>query len=291
MKKAIIIVGPTASGKSKLAINLAKEFNLEIINADAFQVYKEISIGVDKPSYQTLKEIKHYFISTKSINEPWNIKVFKDECYKLIIENEKPFIIVGGSNLYIDAIIKNYNLPNLSQNKDLNNLSNVELWNKLKKIDEKEATKIGLNNKKRLIQAIRIIESTNQKKSDLKNLDPFIDPFVIKINIKRDCLYEKINKRIDKMQLEGWIEEVKKLVDQKIDFTLPSLKAIGYNEIANGLINNEVINWDLIKKKTRNYAKRQETWCKNKFNINFFYNSNKDYKKLKEDMEKYLNEK
>ena len=134
MKKLIIIVGSTASGKSSLALKIAKDFNLSIINADAFQVYKELNAGINKPTIQELKEVKHFFINSKSIYDEWHLKKFKDEAYELIDNSkENVFVVCGGSNLYIDSIIKNYHLVDVDETLEYINFTNEQLYEKLKK--------------------------------------------------------------------------------------------------------------------------------------------------------------
>ena len=195
MNKMIIIVGPTASGKSDLAMILAKELNLEIINADAFQIYREINAGINKPTSQDLKEVKHHFINNKSINDEWNIKEFQKEI-NLLIENNpnKNYIICGGSNLYIDSIIKNYDLKEIDRNMEFGNMSTVQLWNKLNELDPEEAKKININNEKRIKQALRIILSLKQLKSekDKKNKGCIFKYIIISVHMERNKLYEKL---------------------------------------------------------------------------------------------------
>lgn len=279
MNKMIIIVGPTASGKSDLAMILAKKLNLEIINADAFQIYREINAGINKPTVQDLKEVKHHFINNKSINEEWNIKEFQKEINKIINQNpNKNYIICGGSNLYIDAIIKNYDLKEIDRNMEFGDATNVELWNKLNQLDSEEAKKININNTKRIKQALRIILSTNQLKSekDKKNNNCQFKYLLISVYMERQALYNKINNRTIDMINMNWKGEVQALIKDSNYKNNNALKAIGYNDVYEAIVSNTEINVSKIQQKTRNYAKRQITWIKNKFNIDVVYDKEKN---------------
>lgn len=294
MKKLIIIVGSTASGKSSLALKIAKDFNLSIINADAFQVYKELNAGINKPTIQELKEVKHFFINSKSIYDEWHLKKFKDEVYELIDNSkENVFVVCGGSNLYIDSIIKNYHLVDVDETLEYINFTNEQLYEKLKKLDSEEANKISVNNRKRLEQALRIIESNNnQKKSEMdkNNFDQKYKYILISTKIPRESLYQKINSRVLEMINLGWKQEVKSLLekDQNI-MELNSLKAIGYKEVYDSIINDKDIDIESIQKKTRNYAKRQITWIKNKFQVNIEFD-NSNYQEIKKYVKDFINE-
>ncbi|MDE5949671.1 MAG: tRNA (adenosine(37)-N6)-dimethylallyltransferase MiaA [Malacoplasma sp.] len=293
-KKLIVVVGPTASGKSDLTFQLAKDLKSEIIVCDAYQVYLEIDKGINKPEQANLDLIKHHFVNHLSINEVWHIKRFKEEIETLIKNNpNKDFILEGGSNLYIDCLLNNYQLQKLDFSLDYNNLTNQQLHDKLKVLDYEESLKIAINNRKRLIQALRIIESNNnQKKSQLdkQNQEPLFDFFLIKMEIERKKLYETINKRAEKMFNNGWKQEVEELIKKYGNSVMETnaLKALGYNEVFYSIIENRETNLDLIKQKTRNYAKRQETWIRNKFKIDFKFHSYDEYDKLLKECKKFL---
>lgn len=258
---------------------LAKELNLEIINADAFQIYREINAGINKPTLQDLKEVKHHFINNKSINDEWNIKEFQKEI-NLLIENNpnKNYIICGGSNLYIDSIIKNYDLKEIDRNMEFGNMSTVELWNKLNELDKEEAKKININNEKRIKQALRIILSLNQLKSekDKKNKGCIFKYIIISVYMERNKLYEKINNRTIDMINMNWKGEVENLIQDSNYKNNNALKAIGYNDVYEAIISNTNINIEKIQQKTRNYAKRQITWIRNKFNVDIIYDKEKN---------------
>lgn len=301
MKKIIVIVGPTASSKSSLAIKLATDFNAEIINADSFQVYKELNVGINKPSKQQLLTIKHHLINSHSIYDEFDVKIFQDLCIQLIdkiLVNNKNVILCGGSNLYIDAVIKGYNLDkSMSRNKInyFDDWNYDDIYNYVLERDYQEAMKINKNNKKRIIRAAQIIYATNQKKSTLDNnqLSYVYDCFIIQTNIDKQLLYDKINKRVDLMLDNGWYDEVKSLLNQDLNVVnRQAFNAIGYKQIANAIVNNQAIDVEHIKKLSRNLAKKQLTWCKNKYNNVYHFNvDNDDYMSLNKTIRQWLTKK
>ncbi|MGL5245968.1 MAG: tRNA (adenosine(37)-N6)-dimethylallyltransferase MiaA [Mycoplasmoidaceae bacterium] len=288
--KLIVIVGPTGSRKTEISYKIAKEFNLEIINSDAFQVYKELNLGINKPSNKILSEVKHHLINNVSIFDEWNIKLFKDQAELIIDRSDKPMIICGGSNLYIHALLNNYNLLNIGRENTFDHLSTDELYLKLFKLDKQEAIKIGKNNKKSLTRALEIINSKKILKSDIEkdNNEKKYDYFIIFSNPTREELYEKINRRTEKMFNKNILKEINDLDINKFKNTNAS-KAIGYKTlIYNNLeLNEEILN--KIKQESRNYAKRQITWIKNKFNVNYeTKNYEKDFNEILDLLKKFL---
>lgn len=299
MNKLIIVTGPTASGKTSLAIELAKTFNAEIINADSFQVYKEINVGINKPNSNQLKQVKHHLIDSHSIYDVFDIKIFQElatNIIKDIHKRGKNVIICGGSNLYIDALIKGYNLDKTEsreQVKYFDNWTYDDIYNYVLEKDPDEAMKINYNNKKRIIRAAQIIYATNTKKSEIDNQkDNYVyDCFIIETSMPRDELYEKINNRTDLMISNDWLNEVKLLLDKDKNVkNLQALKAIGYPQVIESLVNNSKIDVEKIKQATRNLAKKQMTWCRTKYPIDriVFDNSRDNYEKLKEKIERWI---
>lgn len=294
MKKLIIIVGPTGSSKSELSFKIAKYLNTEILVADAFQVYKELNAGINKPSDKELNEIKHHFVNSISMYDQWNVNEFQKE-FKKIVNNNKLnyFVVEGGSNLYIDSIIKNYDFKTLGElPKDFENQSNEFLWNELKQKDEQEANKIPVQNRKRILQALRIIYGNNQKKSllDINNKPKEFETFLVWKKLSREHLYNKLDKRTEQMfEKQNWVNEVKELLNKdKNILEMNSFKAIGYIDVANSILNNTDLDIETIKRKVRNYAKRQETWIRNKFDIDFIYESENDWEKLIEQCKNFI---
>ena len=269
--KIVVIVGPTATNKTKLAILLAKECNGEIISADAFQVYKQLNVGVNKPTSAQLKTIPFHLVNHLDITQKWDIKRFQDEANKIInklIVREKLPIIVGGSHLYIDALIKNYDLSSFKERSDqFTNLTTNQLYEQLKMLDEKKAQTI-INNRQRLIRALQIYASAQRASISPMNKKKEIiyDPLIICCLDTREFIYKAINARVDNMLKNGWIDEVKNLISKYPNITkLNAFKAIGYLKIYNGLQKGDSIDIDEIKRRTRQYAKRQLTWIKHHY--------------------------
>ncbi|MDR0752971.1 MAG: tRNA (adenosine(37)-N6)-dimethylallyltransferase MiaA [Mycoplasmataceae bacterium] len=275
MQKLIVIVGPTGSGKTKIAIEITKKINGALINADAYQVYKEIEIGTAKATKDEYQDIEVYNNGDVSINEEWDIKIFQGKAKKIIdtiINKGKIPIIVGGSNLYVEALIFNYDLSAKPRTSLYEELTNEQLYEQIKNINPDIASKIQIQNKRRLVRALQI----------LKNNDPFqqkneqiYKSLLITPHIELPKLLEKVANNVDKMLNKGWKKEVEDLYkkDKNIS-SLNAFKAIGYQEILDSIINNTEINIEQIKHKTRKYARRQITWIKNKFKNVLVYNNN-----------------
>lgn len=269
--KLIIIVGPTGTNKSQLALEINKEFKYPIINADAFQVYKELNCGTNKLDQDIIKNAPVYLMDNISIYDEWNIATFQKQAkiiIKKIQQNNQIPILVGGSNLYVECLIKDYDLSNVSKrNHTYEDLSNEALYEKLFQLDPSEAKKITVGNKKRLLRALQIIDESKQLKSkkDIQ-VNNVYDCLIIYCDIPREQLYIKLNDRVEKMIDAGWLKEVWDLMDVNPDvIKLQAFKAIGYIDVANSITLNDSINIDKIAQQTRNYAKRQITWCKNKY--------------------------
>lgn len=297
MKKLIVIVGPTSSKKTQLALQLAKDFNLPIINTDAFQVYKELNIGTNKPDKKTIKEYDIQLIDHISIYDEWNIAVFQKQAQRIIdkYHKEKKIpILVGGSNLYVDALIKNYDLSSSSKRShDYEDLSNEQLHTLLSKLDKQEASRIPINNRKRLIRALQIIKETNQPKSkkDSQKHSYAYDCFIIYPEMDRKHLYDQINQNVKAMINSGWKDEVIKLLSKDPNvFKLNAFKAIGYGDVYQAIINKKEINIDEIAKRTRHYAKRQVTWCLNQYKNLFKYQKDVNNTHLQQEIKKFLHD-
>lgn len=267
MKKVIIITGPTAVGKTRISIAISKYFNGEIINADASQMRRYLDIGTAKIKSNEMGGVKHHLIDFLNPLDNFSIKDYQDIGRKLISEIDIPFI-VGGSGLYIQALISDYNLdtrPRTTNQFDL--LSNDELYELLIKKDFETAQKLHPNNRRRIIRYLEIIEERG-KVSTIPPL-PLYDSLTICLNRDRKELYDNINTRCEQMFANGWIDECIALKKQRID--LNQIKEIGYIEIGQYLEGKiEYLDLvELIKQKQRNYAKRQITWFKNKMDCIF----------------------
>jgi tRNA dimethylallyltransferase len=279
MEKIIIIVGPTAVGKSELAVKLALKIGGEIINADSMQVYEEMEIATAKPNQQEMKKVNHHLFSIKSVVENFSVAEFQrliNQKIKEVSSKKKIPIIVGGTGLYIRAFLYGYEFEEFSvkqSDESLEKLTNQELFDLLTKIDKTSTEKIHLNNRKRLIRAIQIYQSSGSTKTELELKQakvPIYDATIIGLTMKRDKLYERINSRVDEMLKNGLLKEVE-LVAEKSIANKTAMHAIGYKEFLpyfkKEMTLSEVA--DKIKKNTRNYAKRQYTFFNNQFKVNW----------------------
>ncbi len=274
MKKVIIIQGPTASGKTALAISLAKKFKTEIISADSRQFYKEMSVGTAKPDLFELNQVRHHFINCASVNEEITAASFAKMGYPILkkLLNDNDFVlVVGGSGMFVDALV--LGLDDIPVNETIkkqlieayNAFGLLPLLAELKEKDLAFFETVDKNNSARIIRALEAIRVSGKKMSELqkqvKNEKKDFDIFRFAIDWPRDMLYDKINKRVDSMLQNGLIEEVESL---KVYRTLMSLNTVGYKEIFDFFDGNtskeEAVN--LIKQHTRNYAKRQMTWLR-----------------------------
>lgn len=274
-KRLICIGGPTASGKTALAIKLAQKYSTEIISVDSRQLYKEMNIGTAKPSQFELDSIQHHFINHVSIQQHYDIGIFEKEAISLLTEKFKEnniLIAVGGSGLYFKAIIEGIDeFPPVSPNIQLqvqeeylkNGLDYLKQI--LEKVDPLYYKMVDINNPVRLIRAISVYRETGLPFSTYRKgikMDRFFETQCYFLNPERSILYEKINDRVDKMVQDGLIDEVHSLQEFK---DLKALQTVGYTEIFKYFSNEYDIKEAIIKVKqhTRQYAKRQLTWFNN----------------------------
>ncbi|MCR4880194.1 MAG: tRNA (adenosine(37)-N6)-dimethylallyltransferase MiaA [Bacilli bacterium] len=284
-----VIFGPTGSGKTEVANKLSDTLNAPIINADAFQIYKDMNIGTAKIPTSDSHYKKHYLLDIKTPEESYSVKEYQDDfrrTYDELSKTYKDVIVSGGTGLYIRAALFDYEFieEEISTN-DYSNFTNEELFKKLETLDIEASKKIHVNNRKRLIRALDLIVSSGKKKSDIINAQEhkviYPDVRFLFLNPDREDLYEAINRRVDKMIEEGLVEEVKNL-KAKYHLSSTATQAIGYKEILEYLDNKlsleEAI--ELIKKRTRNYAKRQVTFFKNQFKSEVFSSKTQLFKEI-----------
>lgn len=279
----VSIVGPTATGKTELAVNLALKFGGEIISGDSMQIYKEFNILSAKPSPEQLGKVPHHLIDCLSVREEFSVAKFTELASKSIKKIQScgklPFL-VGGTGLYIDSLLKNINFEDDKKNKgskvNLSNFSNEDLLSELKKIDPVSAGKIHINDTKRLKRAVEFFYASgypiSKQIEESKFAEPRYKTCKIGLNYKnRDLLYEKINKRVEDMFSSGIIEEVSEALKTELSKTANA--AIGYKEIVPFVFGKcskqEAV--DSLKQATRRYAKRQLTWFKRDKEINWIY--------------------
>lgn len=275
-KKIIVLTGPTGVGKTTLSLRLAATFNGEIINADASQIRKKLDIGTAKIDLQTTN-IKHHLLDFLTINEDFSIydyqRLARQKIDDLLLNNKLPFL-VGGSGLYLNSTLYDYDLSSPSRQAEFAqqfiDLTDAELHLKLQGLDSAAAENIPINNRRRVLRALELAMGDAKRISEnISSLVPLYDCLVICFTTERPILYQRINDRVESMFVAGWIKECQDLLDEGID--LHQIKDIGYSEIGSylqGEITLEKVK-DIIKQKTRNYAKRQLTWFKNKMNCLF----------------------
>lgn len=281
-KTVIIVCGPTAIGKTAVAISLAKSLKTEIINADSRQIYKELNIGVAKPSPNELAQVKHHLIGTQSINELYGAGDFEKEALKItneIFEKKDSLIMCGGTGLYLKAFCEGLdNLPKADEDyrnelhEKFKTRSLTYLQDELLKFDPEAKNLIDFNNPQRLMRVLEVIKVSGEKYSSVLQGKKANRPFeIIKIglNTNRVDLYERINKRVDEMIEKGLIDEVRGLKNYQ---GLNALKTVGYSEIFDFLDDKCSLKdaIDKIKQHTRNYAKRQLTWFRADNEITWF---------------------
>ena len=282
VKSLIVVAGPTAVGKTTLAVSLAKYYKTEIISADSRQFYREMDIGTAKPSLEELNAVKHHFINSHSITDAFNVGDYEREAIKLLtrlFKKHDMVIAVGGSGLFINALINGFDdIPQSSaKNREkLNRLFSEKgisfLKEKLKDIDPEFYKEVDLNNPQRLIRALEVYETTGKPFSNFRKKVQKTRPFKIVqigLNIDRDHLYKNINNRVDLMINNGLIHEVEKLTAFR---HLNPLNTVGYSELFDFFDGNSTMDEAIlkIKQNTRRFAKRQLTWFNKSENIKWF---------------------
>lgn len=285
--KIIVIIGPTAVGKTHVSVELAKMLDSEIVSADSMQVYKDMNIGTAKISDSEMQGITHHMIDIVNPNENYSVSNYKSDAEKIIdsiLLNNKIPIIVGGSGLYVNSLIYDLDFGKVKSDKKIRSYyanycktyGEDALYEKLQQIDPESAEKIHRNNIRRVIRALEIYDITGKKFSDIntniRKPGSKYECILIGLFMDRKTLYERINIRVDEMISEGLVNEVKNLLDKGYDKNLISMKAIGYKEIIDYLEGRmsleESVN--VLKRNTRRFAKRQYTWFKKDKNVKWF---------------------
>ena len=286
-KKVICIVGPTASGKTGLGIELAKKINGEVISADSMQIYKNLNVGTAKVTEEEAQGIKHHIIDICEEHEKFSVADFKTMCYdkiEEIINKGKTPIIVGGTGLYVSSVVDNMNFEeieiDLEYRKELETIAKEKgsdyLYNMLLKVDPESSKDIHKNNVKRVIRALEIAKNSSKLKSKhmeeetiRKNTeDSKYDFLVFCIEWPRELLYDRINLRVDIMAKDGLVDEARYVYDLKLDSECTCMQAIGYKEFFPYFEGEKTLDEciEKLKQETRKYAKRQMTWFNNKLN-------------------------
>lgn len=279
--KVIIVIGPTASGKSSFSLDLAERINGSIISADSMQIYRGFNIGTAKIMPDEYKGIDHYMIDILNPDQEYSVSLYKEQamaCIDNIKTHNKIPIITGGTGLYINSLIYPMSFGSETKDDELRHSLNEELkeygaefiHNKLLQIAPEAASNLHPNNTRRVIRAIELALKDKLIVKDEISC-PVIDYVMVGLNIDRELLYTRINNRVDEMFRQGLTEEVNSLSD-KYSFDIQAMQAIGYKEFKeyfDGSIDIDTLK-EKIKKNTRNYAKRQMTWFRRYADIKWF---------------------
>ncbi|SEI61529.1 tRNA (adenosine(37)-N6)-dimethylallyltransferase MiaA [Streptococcus equinus] len=292
--KLLAVVGPTAVGKTALGIELAKQFNGEIISGDSQQVYRQLDIGTAKATPEEQAEAVHHLIDVRNVDETYSVYDFVQEASAAIsdiVSRGKLPIIVGGTGLYLQSLLEGYHLGGqvdqekvLAYRKELDLLSDDELFEKI----AEQKIEIPQINRRRAIRALELAKFGK----DLENKETDYDAYLIGLNDDRQVLYDRINRRVDLMVENGVLDEAKWLYDNYRE--VQAARAIGYKELFPYFSGEDSIEncVEKLKQNTRRFAKRQLTWFRNRMAVQFYNVSETDFKtKVAEDVDRFLNDK
>lgn len=292
--KLLAVVGPTAVGKTALGIELAKQFNGEIISGDSQQVYRQLDIGTAKATPEEQAEAVHHLIDVRNVDETYSVYDFVQEASAAISEivsRGKLPIIVGGTGLYLQSLLEGYHLGGqvdqekvLTYRKELDLLSDDELFEKI----AEQKIEIPQINRRRAIRALELAKFGK----NLENKETDYDAYLIGLNDDRQVLYDRINHRVDLMVENGVLDEAKWLYDNYRE--IQAARAIGYKELFPYFSGEDSLEncVEKLKQNTRRFAKRQLTWFRNRMAVQFYNVSETDFKtKVTEDVDRFLNDK
>lgn len=297
MENIIVIVGPTASGKTAMGINLAKEINGEIISADSMQIYKYMDIGTAKPSSEEMDGIKHYLIDEVNPGDEFSVVKFKElalQYIKEIINKGKTPIILGGTGLYINSLVHNIEFSDAQVDWEYRNFLQKESKEKgneyihslLMEIDQTTGEKLHVNDSKRIIRALEVFKTSGKPISyhlEVSRLEaPEYNFLIFGLTMDRKLLYDRINLRVDKMIEQGLVNEVKSIVEKGYDGSRLPMQAIGYKEIIRSFKGECTLEEavEIIKMESRRFAKRQLTWFRRLENVDWFEMDKEDNREI-----------
>lgn len=303
-KKAIVVVGATASGKTALGVHIAKRFNGEVISADSMQIYKGMDIATAKPTTEEMDGVKHHLIDFVDVKNQYSVSNYCDDAkviFDKVVENNKLPVIVGGTGLYIDSFLSNTKFLEAASSDTIRQELIVEaekygidsLYEQLKVIDPDAAENIHPNNTVRVIRALEIYKTTGKTLTEQNKfshtVESDIEPLYIGINYSdRENLYKRINLRVDLMLEASLLEEAKEFF--KLNPSKTAFNAIGYKELKpfiDGDLSFDVC-VENLKRETRRYAKRQITWFKRNKNINWVYADELTKEEMHETVDKMI---
>ncbi len=282
----VAIVGPTAVGKTKLSIEIAKKFNGEIISGDSMQIYRGLDIGTAKVKREEMEGIPHYMIDIKEPQDSFSVAEFKEKVEQHIkdIDNRHLLpILVGGTGLYIQSTLYGFNFSEHKRDpafeekirKQIEQEGITPIYEKLIRVDPEQAKNIHPNNIRRVIRALEVYEQTGKTMSELQAEQQKVEspyaPILIGLEMEREELYRRINKRIDQMLDEGLLEEVKALYDKGLK-DAQCMQGIGYKEFIPFFEGEKTLDEVIeeLKRNSRRYAKRQYTYFKNKLDVHWY---------------------
>lgn len=306
MQKIIVIVGPTAVGKSAFGLDLAEKVNGEIISGDSMQIYQEVGIGTAKPTPAEQARVKHYLVDEKSIFEEYSVKDFvkqANEAIGQIGRNHHVPLVVGGTGFYINALVNKMQLGEpgeyrTSVDKEwedyLAQYGPEKLWAELNKRDPEAAKKVAIQNSRRTLRALTVISRTGKPfSSQQKKIEPRYNALIIGLNSERQLVYDRINQRVDKMMAAGLLNEARFVFDHR-DQEHQAIQAIGYKEFFPYFEGEQDLDQAVAKLKqaSRKYAKRQLTYFKHQLPVEWFDPlQDKNYQeKITKRVEEFLNE-
>ena len=274
----VVLLGPTGSGKSDLALALAKKLDAAIINGDAFQVYRELSIATNKPSQEELEAVPHFLYDFVPLDSPYSVAEYQADArcvIDFVLQKKQNIIIEGGTGLYVKAALYDYTFTEETPRDDsiYDGKTNEELFEMLRQLDPKACEKIHPNNRQRVIRAIEIASASGKTKSEIEDAQehaPLYPATFIALDVERSGLYERIDERVDEMFARGLLEETLPLIEH-YGRSASAFKAIGVKELF-PYIDGEITLDEAkrqIKLNTRHYVKRQLTWLRHQFKLNW----------------------
>ena len=297
--KVIAVVGPTAVGKSDVGVKLAQLFDGEIINGDSVQVYKELNIGSAKVTEEEMGGIPHHLLDYKNVGDDYSVQQFQHDAraeIEEIVSRGKLPIIVGGTGLYIKALLYDYSFTKIeTELNEYENESTEDLYARLLRLDPKATEVIHPNNRRRIVRALQMAESGNLKseqEAEQKH-EQIYDAYIVGLTMDRKLLKERINKRVDLMFENGLLDEVTELND-KYDWNMHGLHGIGYKEFRDYFLGNMTLEEtrEIIKTHTRQFAKRQYTWWNNQMPVKWYDVTKEGYlEEITNDIEEWYREK
>lgn len=294
-KKIIVVVGPTATGKTELAIWLAQKFQTYIISGDSMQIYRHFRIGTAQPDLQKIT-VPYYLVNILEPETRFSAFAFQKSAQAIIANHKTMPIIAGGTGFYINSFLQNDSLGYLDETSyqqflQINNdQPQAVLQERLQRLDPVAFSQIDHHNRRRLLRALAVKEITHQSILDQQSGTIKEDAFIIGLNTDRQELYRRIETRVDQMLRGGLLDEAKRVYQHQADYPLLS-KAIAYKEFFDYFAGKQDLATatQLLKQKTRNYAKRQLTWFRNKMSVNWYDFSNLNFKdQILRDLKKWL---